>query len=264
MSRTSKSTSSGDIARSLEGLRMTAPHALTEGVIKRLGVGDRYVEIDSIAGPLYVAFNKRGIEFVLATALVDGDQSRFEAAFEERFGRRVTTADEPPRGLAEAIRTGNGKGLQYDLRSVTEFERAVLTKALEIPAGEVRTYSWVAKEIGRPRAVRAVGNALGDNPVPILIPCHRVVRSDGHTGNYGWGPQKKVEILHAEGVDVTELVRLEHAGVRFIGSDTTKIFCTPTCHNAKRITERHRVAFRSAAQAEAAGYRACKACRPAA
>ena len=68
----------------------------------------------------------------------------------------------------------------------------MLTKTLEIPSGEVRPYGWVAREIGRPKAVRAVGSALGRNPVPVLIPCHRVVRSDGHVGNYGLGvPMKR-------------------------------------------------------------------------
>ena len=65
-----------------------------------------------------------------------------------------------------------------------EFERAVLEKALEIPRGEVRPYSWIASEIGRPKAVRAVGSALAHNPVPLVMPCHRVVRADGMIGQY--------------------------------------------------------------------------------
>src|SRR2546428_13733249 len=72
--------------------------------------------------------------------------------------------------------------LQFDLRGLSEFERAVLMKALEIPTGEVRPYSWIAREIGRPEAVRATGSALARNPVPLLIPCHRVSRSDGMIG----------------------------------------------------------------------------------
>jgi O-6-methylguanine DNA methyltransferase len=92
-------------------------------------------------------------------------------------------------------------GTRFDLRSVTEFERAVLLKAREIPRGQVRTYRWIAAQIGHPAAVRAVGSALRKNPVPVLIPCHRVVRSDGRIGNYGLGGSaNKRAILAAEGV----------------------------------------------------------------
>ena len=92
---------------------------------------------------------------------------------------------------------------------MTEFERAVLLKALEIPRGEVRTYGWIAAEIGHPAAVRAVGSALRKNPVPVLIPCHRVVRSDGHVGQYALGgTEAKRTILAAEGLHGEEIERL--------------------------------------------------------
>ena len=88
--------------------------------------------------------------------------------------------------------------MRYDLSGLSPFERAVLTKTLEIPLGEVRPYGWVAREIGRPRAVRAVGSALGRNPVPVLIPCHRVVRSDGALSGYRWGVRRKRTLLERE------------------------------------------------------------------
>jgi O-6-methylguanine DNA methyltransferase len=137
-------------------------------------------------------------------------------------------------------------------------------KALEIPRGEVRPYGWIAAEIGRPRAVRAVGTALAHNPVPLVVPCHRVVRSDGSIGQYSLGgPAAKRTVLAAEGLDPDELEAGARAGLRYLGSDTTHIVCLPTCHNAKRITPRHRVPFRSLAAATTAGYRACRECRPA-
>ena len=93
--------------------------------------------------------------------------------------------------------------IDLDLRGRTAFERDVWSKALEIPRGEVRPYGWIAAEIGRPKAVRAVGTALGHNPVPLIVPCHRVVRSDGLLGQYSLGgPGNKRTILAAEGVDV--------------------------------------------------------------
>jgi methylphosphotriester-DNA--protein-cysteine methyltransferase len=72
----------------------------------------------------------------------------------------------------------------------------------------------------------------------------------------------KRQVLSAEGLDPDELEGLARAGVRYLGSSTTRIYCLPSCHNARRITLRHRVPFRSAAASEAAGYRACRECRP--
>jgi methylated-DNA-[protein]-cysteine S-methyltransferase len=85
----------------------------------------------------------------------------------------------------------------------------VLLKALEIPRGEIRTYGWIAAQIGHPLAVRAVGSALRKNPVPVLIPCHRVVRSDGHIGEYALGgSDAKRQILAAEGIGSDDIQRL--------------------------------------------------------
>src|SRR5437879_3189574 len=72
--------------------------------------------------------------------------------------------------------------LRYDRRGLTAFDQSVLRKALQIPRGQVRPYNWVAREIGHPAAVRAVGTALANNPTPYLIPCHRVIRADGVIG----------------------------------------------------------------------------------
>ena len=104
-------------------------------------------------------------------------------------------------------------GPAVDLGGLTAFEQAVLRKTMEIPFGEVRPYAWIAREIERPRAVRAVGSALAGNPVPFVIPCHRVVRTDGHIGEYGaGGPEAKREVLGVEGVDTAALERLAASG----------------------------------------------------
>jgi hypothetical protein len=108
-----------------------------------------------------------------------------------------------------------------------------------------------------------VGNALARNPVPFVVPCHRVVRSDGRIGNYGaGGPTAKRALLESEGLDTDELENLPAHNVRFIGSETTQIFCYPSCRNARRIKDEHRVEFRSVEQTRRIGYRACKVCRP--
>jgi len=152
----------------------------------------------------------------------------------------------------------------WRIASIGEFRRTVLEKCAEIPPGEIRPYGWIAREIGSPGAVRAVGTALGRNPVPVLIPCHRVIRTDGRIGNYAYGSAMKRALLEHEGLDPDAIEKTAHRGVRLVGSDTTGIYCFPTCRHAKRIGDAHRVEFRSEAAARADGYRACKVCRPAA
>ena len=125
-----------------------------------------------------------------------------------------------------------------NLDQLPDFERQVLLKTLEIPRGEVRPYAWVAAELGRPLAVRAVGNALARNPVPFVMPCHRVVRSDGRIGNYGaGGPTAKRALLESEGLDTPSSSDCRPTASGFIGSDTTHIYCYPSCRNARRITD---------------------------
>ncbi len=91
--------------------------------------------------------------------------------------------------------------LPLDLRALPDFQRRVLLAALEVPRGQVTTYGEIAHRIGRPSAARAVGQALGHNPMPIVIPCHRVVASDGSLRGYsgGGGPRTKAWLLALEG-----------------------------------------------------------------
>jgi O-6-methylguanine DNA methyltransferase len=251
------------IEAALSTLAEPAPPHLGHAALVAVGLADDYAVIDSPLGPLRVAWNARGV------SAVDGspDDRSFEQAFLARTGRRPARAGSLPPGLARAIerRLGGDRRarIDLDLRGSSEFEQAVWRKALEIPRGEVRPYGWIAAEIGRPKAVRAVGTALGHNPIPLIVPCHRVVRTDGHIGQYSLGgPENKRTILAAEGADPDGLEDLARRGIRFIGSDTTRIYCLPTCHHARRVTAAHEVRFRSAAESEAAGYRACKVCRP--
>ena len=81
----------------------------------------------------------------------------------------------------------------------TEFQQQVWKTIQEIPHGEVRSYQWIADQIGRPKSARSIGNAVGANPVSILIPCHRVIRSNGALGGYGGGLERKRQLLALEG-----------------------------------------------------------------
>ena len=84
-------------------------------------------------------------------------------------------------------------------RGFTEFQRDVYRAILRIPRGQTRTYQWVARQIGRPAAARAVGNALNRNTCAPRIPCHRIVRADGSLGGYASGVHRKVALLKQEG-----------------------------------------------------------------
>ncbi len=252
------------IAGQLAALRTNAPPTLRPRTLIELGLADAYAAIDSPIGPLFVAFNGLGVSAVEQAP----DGPAFEREHVARSGRPAHRVAALPPRLAAAIEhrlAGDRRvRIALDLRGRTDFERDVWAKALEIPRGEVRPYGWIAAEIGRPRAVRAVGTALGHNPFPLIVPCHRVVRSDGLIGNYSLGgPGNKRTILSSEGLDPDELESLARAGIRYIGSDTTKIYCLPSCHAARRVTDRHRVTFHSAAEGERAGYRGCRLCRPA-
>src|SRR6185436_16388627 len=158
-----------------------------------------------------------------------GEDEAFQARHLAATGRQATPSEVPTR-LANAI----GRRLEgdrrvripLDLRGHTGFEQDVWRKALEIPRGEVRPYGWIAAEIGRPKAVRAVGTALGHNPVPLIVPCHRVVRSDGTIGQYSLGgPENKRTILRSEGLDPDDFERRARAGEHYTGSRTTHIVC---------------------------------------
>jgi len=90
--------------------------------------------------------------------------------------------------------------LEVDLRKVTAFQRQVLRQTMRVPYGRTSSYGDIASRIGRPAAYRAVGNAVGANPIPIVIPCHRVIASDGGIGGFSSGLSNKKKLLALEGV----------------------------------------------------------------
>ena len=260
-----QSPSLTEARRLVEALRdlgaVQAPATLGPAVLGEIGMSDLIFPIESPIGTVFVAYNDQGISLVGPAT----DAEEFAATFRRRFARPVRQTDRPAPKVARAVERalrGDRATVRYDLRGLSDFERATLLKASEIPRGQVRPYAWIAREIGRPGAVRAVGSALGRNPVPLLIPCHRVIKSDGTPGDYALGREAKAAVLAAEGVAAAGLVALSRAGIRYTGSDTTRIYCFPTCSHARRTTPGHTVNFGSAAAAQAAGYRACKVCRP--
>jgi O-6-methylguanine DNA methyltransferase len=251
-----------DLTHRLSALRQPAPGHLLPGVLAGTGLADGFALHPSPLGEVFVAFTRNGVRFVDLA----GSSAAFAAAYRARFGRRAVAA-EVPRGIAarldRALITGETGRVPLDLEGLSDFQAAVLHKAAQIPSGEVRPYGWVAGEIGRPGGERAVGNALASNPVPLVVPCHRVVRADGTWGRYSLGADaNKRVLLAAEGLDLDRYEDLAARGVRYLGSDTTRIYCHPTCRHARRISPTHRVEFRDAAEANRAGFRPCNDCRP--
>lgn len=245
--------------------RTPAPSGLLEGLLQATGTGYRYAPAPSPLGPVLVGHGPRGIA---AVRLAAEGADRFEAWFLAEHGIRIRAQAALPDAVLQAFEArleGRRRTLAVDLAGRTPFQQSVLHATAGIPRGQVRTYAWVAREIGHPAAVRAVGTALARNPAPLVIPCHRVVPSDLHLGRYSCGgPEEKRQALLAEGVDVDRLERMADAGVRYLGSDTTHIFCTPSCSASLRVMPRHEVRFHSEREARAAGYRPCRLCRPAA
>lgn len=218
---------------------------------------DRIFSCDSPLGEVYVGVSEKGVRLVgRATS-----PEEFSRRYRERFERLLSWGtDEKTRRLAErvgAALAGQRIEVPADLSDTTPFQERVLRVVEGISRGQVRPYAWVAREAGSPKASRAVGTVMANNPVPLLIPCHRVIKNDGTIGSYAFGAEEKVGLLEGEGVPVGEL-----AGSPYLATPTTGIFCHATCANARRIKSENRRHFRSAKAAVNAGFRACEVCRP--
>lgn len=240
-----------NIEHALEGLHTPAPGRTGDAVALGAGLRPGFSVYEAPVGDVAVLFNPRGVS---AVRLVDElPPDAIEARAPSAWSRHI------PRALDE----GRPGELPLDLSSVTPFRRSVLTVTGSIPKGEVRSYGWLARHVGKPGAARAVGSAMATNPVPLIVPCHRVVRSDGHIGAYSLGgAENKWALLRHEGADPEHLELLASEGVRYVGSDTTNVFCVPTCRAARRISPPHLVEFGTSDAATEAGYRPCRACRP--
>lgn len=161
-----------------------------------------YARLDSPVGTLVLASTPQGL-----ARLAYVDEGQEDAVMDDiaaRLSPRMLSAprrlDEPRRELDEYF-AGRRRAfeLTLDLRLLSEFTRRVLNATADIPYGEVATYKEVATAAGSPRGSRAAGNALGSNPLPIVLPCHRVLHSGGGLGGYTGGLARKRVLLAIEG-----------------------------------------------------------------
>lgn len=134
------------------------------------------------------------------------DEIEFITQVEQKFNAPVYFDHDETRAALEQVRNYlNGQhtdfNLPTDISTLTDFQQQVLQATQQIPRGRIATYMDIARKIGNPKAVRAVGQALGRNPIPIVIPCHRVIASNGSLGGYsgGGGIETKAKLLRLEG-----------------------------------------------------------------
>lgn len=159
-----------------------------------------YDVADSPIGPLLVAASERG----LCRISFDPEPDRELEALARTFGTRVLRS---PRGVDDARREldeyFDGRrhdfDLAVDLTPLPAFQRSVLEELIQVPYGNVDTYGGLARRLGRPQAARAVGGALNRNPIPIVVPCHRIVGSTGSLVGYAGGLERKRALLGLEG-----------------------------------------------------------------
>jgi methylated-DNA-[protein]-cysteine S-methyltransferase len=160
-----------------------------------------YTEAESPIGTLLLAATEVGL---VAVGWSSTDRDRLLEELAERIGPRVIEAParlDPVRTELDSYFEGRLRRFEspLDWRLSRGFRREILNETARIPFGQTLSYAEIAKRAGSPRAHRAAGSALGANPIPIIVPCHRVLRSDGGLGGYGGGLDVKRQLLRLEG-----------------------------------------------------------------
>jgi len=187
-----------ELENTLKGLATPAPPDLERMTLLEAGAADRVAGTDSPFGPVWIAWSPRGVTGLTPRFACDTIEGFFDLHRRNAFASDSLPTDLEQRVMG-ALERGDTEDVPIDLRGIGEFQSAVLTACATIQPGTTRSYGWIAEELANPGAVRAVGTALGQNPIPLIVPCHRVVRSDGAIGNYAFGPEMKQQLLVREG-----------------------------------------------------------------
>ena len=218
--------------------------------------------IPSPLGQLLVAESDRGVAAIHFLFISGGEHTlellrrKFDLIENEPSVRRIKA--EIDRVLAGGV---DATSRPVDLSVVeSEFHRRAYMLLRKVPAGAVITYHGLAAIAGHPDAQRAIGTTMATNPIPIFVPCHRVIKSNGPIGNYGGGVDNKIKLLRAEGFEVGRDLRLPSRAV--MGHRQTKIFCRPDCSAARRADPDRALIYADSRHARHEGLRACKLCKP--
>ena len=218
-------------------------------------------------GPIVIGRSEIGVTLVEYLDRADRRVDRLRPQLGIELVEDGTDVEQLFRELTEYLE-GRRTALDWplDLRLArSEFQRAVLRAAAAIPYGAVVSYKRLARDVGRPEAVRAVAQALRWNPLPIVIPCHRVVGSSGAlTGYAGHRTERKQRLLTTEGVPVLrgreDLQVARHSMYVLVPGE--REYCLPSCPPPETLRSGLPTLFASRAGAEAAGYAPCTTCRP--
>jgi methylated-DNA-[protein]-cysteine S-methyltransferase len=185
---------------------VTVPTQLDRRFRER-AAGERLLDVaydyaDSPVGPLLVATTERG----LCRIAFDPEPERELEALARTHGVRVLYSPNPLARIRRELdeyfdATRTNFDVPVDLARLPAFQRLVLTELAQVPYGDTATYGALAARVGKPRAARAVGGALNRNPVPIVLPCHRVVGASGSLVGYAGGLERKRELLALEGAN---------------------------------------------------------------
>ncbi|MHB1676720.1 MAG: methylated-DNA--[protein]-cysteine S-methyltransferase [Sulfuriferula sp.] len=168
----------------------------------------RYSALSTLLGVVFVAYNAAGAS--LLAALPEPDFIRRCRRIRGMEPRRNKNLPSEIEELIDDSITGAKKVTlsKLNLHGLTPFQQKALLELAQISRGQVRTYGWMAASIGHPGAARAIGTAMALNPYPLLLPCHRVIRTDGVLGHYSGGPSGfKARLLELEGVNLTSRVQ---------------------------------------------------------
>ena len=153
--------------------------------MKPISTEIQYSVVSTSQGPMFAAHTEKGLCFLSFASEAEG---------------LTELKKEFPKGTFKQTNLDLSRleKMNLDLQG-TPFQRKVWNALLKIPSGKTTTYGAIASEIGHPKAVRAVGTAVGANPICMYVPCHRVLPSTGKVGNYRWGSARKIQLLKDEG-----------------------------------------------------------------
>ena len=218
--------------------------------------------VQSALGKLLVAMSHRGvvlIRYVDHSNDVDDAVAKVRVVFDPVEDSRTiakigTEISRYVTGTTTTLRQSVDLAL-----AANAFQRKILNNLRNVPFGALISYRALGNVVGCPNGARAVGNALHNNPVPIYIPCHRVISSDCGIGGYAGGRGRKSKLLHSEGFRVVDEEKL---AISLLGHTRTKIYCRLGCRTVSRIDRTSVLYFAGSEEAKRAGMRPCKICRP--